>query len=180
MEAREIAPTENDTLFRGTIVRGTVHDPGAAMLNGVCGHAGLFGNAYDLARLMHMLRMGGSYGRHDFFQPETVRDWTQRVDPDPDHRKASGFDRPANAPDSGPTCDEASESSFGHSGFTGTLAWADPDADIIFIFLSNRTFPNAENRKLIEWDIRTKIQQEVYQSLGGQSRFPSEQPEKVN
>lgn len=180
MEARGIAPTENDTLFRGTIVRGTVHDPGAAMLNGVCGHAGLFGNAYDLARLMHMLRMGGSYGRHDFFQPETVRDWTQRVDPDPDHRKASGFDRPANAPDSGPTCDEASESSFGHSGFTGTLAWADPDADIIFIFLSNRTFPNAENRKLIEWDIRTKIQQEVYHSLGGQSRFPSEQPEKVN
>ena len=170
-EIKNIAPTENDTIFRKGIVRGTVHDPGAAMLGGVCGHAGLFGNAYDLARLMHMLRNGGSYGGTDWFRPETIADWTRQVDSDPQHRKASGFDRPSNEPDSGPTCNEASFSSFGHSGFTGTLAWADPDEDIIFIFLSNRTYPDAENRKLIEWDVRTKMQHEVYQSLGIQTRF---------
>ena len=169
-----IAPSEVDTVFRRCTVQGDVHDPGAAMLGGVCGHAGLFGNAYDVARLMYMLRMGGTYGGVDFFQPETIQAWTQRVDPDPDHRKACGFDRPANEPDAGPTCDEVSESSFGHSGFTGTLAWADPDHDIVFVFLSNRTFPSAENRKLIDWDIRTKVQRQVYKAYGIPSRFKSE------
>ena len=155
-------------------MQGDVHDPGAAMLGGVCGHAGLFGNAYDVTRLMYMLRMGGTYGGVDFFRPETIQSWTQRVDPDPDHRKACGFDRPANEPDAGPTCDEVSESSFGHSGFTGTLAWADPDHDIVFVFLSNRTFPSAENRKLIDWDVRTKVQHQVYKAYGIPSRFISE------
>ena len=169
-----IAPTEEDTLFRKCTVRGDVHDPGAAMLGGICGHAGLFGDAYDLARLMYMLRMGGTYGGVDFFEPETIQAWTQRVDPDPDHRKACGFDRPANESDAGPTCDEVSESSFGHSGFTGTLAWADPDHDIVFVFLSNRTYPSAENRKLIEWDVRTKVQHQVYKAYGIPSRFNSE------
>lgn len=174
MEAENIAPTENDTLFRKSTVHGTVHDPGAAMLGGICGHAGLFGNAYDLARLMHMLRMGGSYGKVDLLKPETIVDWTRRVDPNPDHRKASGFDRPANEADAGPTCNEASPGSFGHSGFTGTLAWADPDEDILFVFLSNRTFPDANNRKLIEWDVRTKIMHEAYQSIGVSARFGEE------
>ncbi|MGB1121927.1 MAG: glycoside hydrolase family 3 N-terminal domain-containing protein [Flavobacteriales bacterium] len=169
-----VAPTEVDTLFRRCIVQGDVHDPGAAMLGGVCGHAGLFGNAYDLTRLMYMLRMGGTYGGVDFFQPETIQAWTQRVDPDPDHRKACGFDRPANEPDAGPTCDEASESSFGHSGFTGTLAWADPDHDLVYVFLSNRTYPSAQNRKLIDWDVRTKVQHQVYKAYGIPSRFNSE------
>lgn len=168
-----IAPTEVDEVFRMCTVQGDVHDPGAAMLGGVCGHAGLFGNAYDMARLMYMLRMGGYYGGQTFLQPETIRAWTQRVDPDPDHRKACGFDRPANESDSGPTCDEVSENSFGHSGFTGTLAWADPDHDLVYVFLSNRTFPTAENRKLIEWDVRTKVQHEVYKAYGIPSRFPS-------
>ena len=172
--AASIAPTEVDTLFRRCTVQGDVHDPGAAMLGGVCGHAGLFGNAYDVARLMYMLQMGGTYGGVDFFQPETIQSWTQRVDPDPDHRKACGFDRPANEPDAGPTCEEVSESSFGHSGFTGTLAWADPDHDIVFVFLSNRTFPSAQNRKLIDWDVRTKVQHQVYKAYGIPSRFNSE------
>ena len=170
-----VAPTEVDTVFRLCTVQGDVHDPGAAMLGGVCGHAGLFGNAYDVARLMYMLRMGGTYGGVDFFQPETIQAWTQRVDPDPDHRKACGFDRPANEPDAGPTCDEVSESSFGHSGFTGTLAWTDPDHDLVFVFLSNRTFPSAENRKLIDWDVRTKVQHQVYKAYGIPSRFNIEE-----
>jgi CubicO group peptidase (beta-lactamase class C family) len=121
-----------------------------------------------------MLRMGGSYGKVDLFKPETIVDWTRRVDPNPDHRKASGFDRPANEPDAGPTCNEASPGSFGHSGFTGTLAWADPDEDILFVFLSNRTFPDANNRKLIEWDVRTKIMHEAYHSIGVSTRFGEE------
>lgn len=146
------------------------------MLGGVCGHAGLFGNAYDVARLMYMLRMGGYYGGQAFLQPETIRAWTERVDPDPAHRKACGFDRPANESDAGPTCDEVSESSFGHSGFTGTLAWADPDHDLVFVFLSNRTFPSAENRKLIDWDVRTKVQHEVYKAYGIPSRFDHHTP----
>lgn len=170
-ETREIAPTEEDTLFRKVVVRGEVHDPGAAMLNGVAGHAGLFSNAYDLARLMYMLRLGGYYGGTEFFKPSTIQRWVQRVDPDEEYRKACGFDRPAHEPDAGPTCNHASESSFGHSGFTGTLAWADPDHDLIFVFLSNRTFPDAENRKLIEWDVRTNIQREVYKAYAVPSRF---------
>jgi len=169
-----IAPTELDTIFRKGVVRGDVHDPGAAMMEGVCGHAGLFGNAYDLARLMYMLRLGGFYGGTEFFEPNTVQRWVERVDPDAEYRKACGFDRPAHEMDSGPTCNEASASSFGHSGFTGTLAWADPDHDLIFVFLSNRTYPDAENRKLIDWDVRTKIQHEVYKAYGISSRFTDE------
>jgi CubicO group peptidase (beta-lactamase class C family) len=144
------------------------------MMEGVCGHAGLFGNAYDLARLMYMLRLGGFYGGTEFFEPNTVQRWVERVDPDAEYRKACGFDRPAHEMDSGPTCNEASASSFGHSGFTGTLAWADPDHDLIFVFLSNRTYPDAENRKLIDWDVRTKIQHEVYKAYGISSRFTDE------
>ena len=175
-DLRLIAPTEVDEVFRKSTVRGDVHDPGAAMLEGVCGHAGLFGNAYDVARLMYMLRMGGYYGGQSFLQPEAIRAWTQRVDPDPANRKACGFDRPANEADAGPTCDEVSENSFGHSGFTGTLAWADPDHDLVFVFLSNRTFPSAENRKLIEWNVRTKVQHEVYKAYGIPSRFDTLTP----
>jgi CubicO group peptidase (beta-lactamase class C family) len=118
-----------------------------------------------------MLRLGGFYGGNAFFEPQTVQRWVERVDPDAEHRKACGFDRPANDADAGPTCNEASPASFGHSGFTGTLAWADPDHDLIFVFLSNRTYPDAENRKLIDWDVRTKIQHEVYKAYGIPSRF---------
>lgn len=166
-----IAPTEHDELFRKALVHGTVHDPGAAMLGGVAGHAGLFGDAYDVSRLMYMLRLGGYYGRHALFKAQTIQNWTQRVDEDTKHRKACGFDRPDAEPDAGPTCDEATWSSFGHSGFTGTLAWADPDADVVFVFLSNRVFPSAENRQLIELNVRTEMQHVVYKHLGISSRF---------
>lgn len=173
MDRSSIAPSEIDSQFRKVSIQGDVHDPGAAMMGGVSGHAGLFGNAYDLARLMYMLRLGGIYGDIEFFEPKTVQRWVQRVDPDANHRRACGFDRPANEPDSGPTCNEVSEASFGHTGFTGTLAWADPNHDLIYIFLSNRTYPSQNNRKLIDWDVRTKIQHEVYKAYGIGSRFDS-------
>ena len=166
-----IAPTELDTVFRKTTVHGHVHDPGAAMLGEVAGHAGLFSNAYDLARLMYCFRMGGIYGRSELLRSETVHQWTSRFADDPKYRKALGFDRPDSESGEGPTCDQASWSSFGHSGFTGTLAWADPDHDLVFVFLSNRIHPDAENRKLIQWNVRTELQQIVYQSFGISDRF---------
>ena len=166
-----IAPTERDTVFRKVTIHGNVHDPGAAMLGGVAGHAGLFGDAYDLSRLMYMLRLGGYYGGVSLFKPETIQAWTRKVDSDPKCRKACGFDRPDNESGEGATCDQASWSSFGHSGFTGTLAWADPDHDVIFVFLSNRIFPDAENRKLIQLNVRTEMQRVVYEALNIPSRF---------
>ena len=167
----EIAPTEMDQVFREQTVHGHVHDPGAAMLGGVAGHAGLFSNAYDLARLFYMLMRGGYYGGEALLDAETIHAWTQRVDPDPEHRKACGFDRPEAEPDEGPTCNEAGWASFGHTGFTGTVAWADPDADLVFIFLSNRVHPNAENWKLVKLNVRTEIQRVIYQTLQRPERF---------
>ena len=168
-----VAPTEVDTVFRRCTVQGDVHDPGAAMLGGVCGHAGLFGNAYDVARLMYMLRMGGTYGGVDFFQPETIQAWTQRVDPDPDHRKACGFDRPANEPDAGPTCDEVSESSWSFGVYWNASVGGSRSRHSFCVF-EQPHLPSAENRKLIDWDVRTKVQHQVYKAYGIPSRFNNE------
>lgn len=170
-EPKDVAPTEMDQVFREQTVHGHVHDPGAAMLGGVAGHAGLFSDAYDLARLFYMLVRGGHYGGWDGLRAETIRTWTQRVDPDEQHRKACGFDRPEAERDEGPTCNEAGWASFGHTGFTGTVAWADPDADLVYIFLSNRVHPDAENWKLVSLNVRTEIQRVVYQTLGLPERF---------
>jgi CubicO group peptidase (beta-lactamase class C family) len=170
-EPKDVAPTEMDQVFREQTVHGHVHDPGAAMLGGVAGHAGLFSDAYDLARLFYMLVRGGHYGGWDGLRAETIRTWTQRVDPDEQHRKACGFDRPEAERDEGPTCNEAGWASFGHTGFTGTVAWADPDADLVYIFLSNRVHPNAENWKLVKLNVRTEIQRVIYQTLQRPERF---------
>ncbi len=170
-EPSEVAPTEVDQVFREQTVHGHVHDPGAAMLGGVAGHAGLFSDAYDLARLFYMLSRGGHYAGWSGLQAATIHAWTQRVDPDEAHRKACGFDRPEAERDEGPTCNEAGWASFGHTGFTGTVAWADPDADLVYIFLSNRVHPDAENWKLVSLNVRTEIQRVVYQTLGLPERF---------
>lgn len=170
-EPKDVAPTEMDQVFREQTVHGHVHDPGAAMLGGVAGHAGLFSDAYDLARLFYMLLRGGHYGGWNGLHAETIHAWTQRVDPDEQHRKACGFDRPEAERDEGPTCNEAGWASFGHTGFTGTVAWADPDADLVYIFLSNRVHPDAENWKLVSLNVRTEIQRVVYQTLGLPERF---------
>jgi CubicO group peptidase (beta-lactamase class C family) len=167
----DVAPTEMDQVFREQTVHGHVHDPGAAMLGGVAGHAGLFSDAYDLARLFYMLMRGGYYGGEALLEAEAIHAWTQRVDPDPEHRKACGFDRPEAEPDEGPTCNEAGWASFGHTGFTGTVAWADPDADLVYIFLSNRVHPDAENWKLVKLNVRTEIQRVIYQTFQLPERF---------
>ena len=158
-----IIPTENDTEFRHQIVHGYVHDPGAAMLGGVSGHAGLFSNAADLAVIMQMLIKEGSYGGKQYLKPSTVKEFTSSQFPGSGNRRGLGFDKPLQKyHDDSPACRSASQLSFGHSGFTGTYAWADPGNGLVYVFLSNRVYPSAGNQKLKELNIRTNIHQAVY------------------
>lgn len=161
----KIVPTENDTIFRDQVIKGYVHDPGAAMLGGVGGHAGLFSNASELAVIMQMLLNKGTYGGERLLSEEVIAIYTDCQFCDDDNRRGAGFDKPVRDDSSGPTCNCVSFDSYGHSGFTGTIAWADPEEEIIYIFLSNRIYPSAENLKLIKMNIRTKIQEEIYKSL---------------
>jgi len=159
----KIVPSEIDNIYRMQTVIGYVHDPGAAMLGGVSGHAGLFSNANDLAKLGQLFINEGMYGGKQYFEPKTLEVFNRSYFKRKGNRRAMGFDKPAlQKGDQGPTCESASSSSFGHSGFTGAYFWIDPENQSVFIFLSNRTYPNQENRKLVELDIRTNIQQVFY------------------
>ncbi len=161
---REIIPTENDKAFRGKVIHGYVHDPGAAMLGGVGGHAGIFANAQDLAKMLQMYLNRGIYGCERFIDSTTIETFTSVVKEG--NRRGLGFDKPVLDPEiSGPSCKEASSLSYGHSGFTGTLVWVDPKYDLIYIFLSNRIHPNQYNKQLIKTDVRTNIQSAIYRSL---------------
>jgi CubicO group peptidase (beta-lactamase class C family) len=160
--ANQIVPTEDDQAFRKQLLRGYVHDPGAAMLGGVAGHAGIFSNAWSLAHIMQLFLNKGQMAGMNFFSEATYTEFTKQQYPG--NRRAAGFDRP-NASGGG-TCDAlASQQSFGHSGFTGTLAWADPKNKVIFIFLSNRVHPSQDNWKLRDLNIRTDMQHVVYEAL---------------
>jgi len=159
-----IIPTENDTLFRHQLVQGDVHDQAAALLGGVAGHAGLFGTSNDMAVILQMLVQDGLYGGRQYFKPETVDLFTKRQFKG--NRRGLGFDKPQLTPsEPGPACEEASANSFGHTGFTGTYIWADPDNDLLIVFLSNRVNPDAEPNKLVQLGTRTQIQQALYRAL---------------
>ena len=119
---------------------------------------------------MQMLERGGDYAGMQFLSPETISEYTACHFCYEDNRRGIGFDKPTLELNAGPTCNEASASSFGHSGFTGTLTWADPEHDLVYVFLSNRIYPDAANRKLITLDIRTRIQEVIYQAYGIQPR----------
>lgn len=162
----QIVPTENDMFFRRQLLRGYVHDPGAAMMGGVCGHAGLFSNANDLGKMMQMILNYGSYGGDRYIDSATVVRYTSCVNCNNGNRRALGFDRPAPEKDTGPACNSASPSSYGHTGFTGTMAWMDPENGLLYIFLSNRIHPNQANNTLTDLNIRTRIQQVLYNSVG--------------
>lgn len=164
--SEQIVPTENDILFRRQVLRGYVHDPGAAMLGGIAGHAGVFSNANDLAKMMQMYLNGGKYGGRMFISDTTLLRFTACFNCINGNRRGLGFDKPDPDPKKpGPCSKLASANSYGHSGFTGTLVWIDPDYDLVFIFLSNRIHPDQYNQKLIEMDVRTKIQDVVYNSI---------------
>ncbi|HKL07840.1 MAG TPA: glycoside hydrolase family 3 N-terminal domain-containing protein [Bacteroidales bacterium] len=161
-----IVPTENDLIFRKQLIHGYVHDPGAAMLGGICGHAGVFSTANDLAKIMQMYLNGGEYGGKQYFKPETIELFTTSPFLDEDNRRALGFDKPQmDYSKEGPTFKGISGKSFGHSGFTGTLAWADPEEKIVFIFLSNRIHPDQDNNRLIQTNVRTDIQKAIYDAI---------------
>jgi CubicO group peptidase (beta-lactamase class C family) len=165
-DVREIVPTENDQFFRKQILQGYVHDQGAALLGGVSGHAGLFSNANDLAKLFQMYLNGGEYGGERYLEAKTIEQFTRGGQGMEKNRRALGFDKPE--PDttkSGPSCLSASTVSYGHSGFTGTMVWNDPEYDIVYVFLSNRVYPDANNNRLAEMNIRTDIQQVVYNAI---------------
>lgn len=160
----EIVPTEDNADFRRSLIHGYVHDPAAAMLGGVSGHAGLFSNSADVAAILQMLMNGGYYNGHEFLKPETIKEFTKYQYAN--SRRGIGFDKPE--PDSrkvNPVSDMASQECFGHSGFTGTQMWADPKTGIVYVFLSNRVYPTANNKKLISMSVRTKIMDVIYESI---------------
>jgi beta-N-acetylhexosaminidase len=158
-----IAPTENDKLFRKSLLIGTVHDQGAAMLGGVAGHAGLFSTANDLAKLGQMLLQEGQYGGYQYYKPETVRLFTHKQFET--SRRGLGWDKPIQSDPVSPTSLYASPRTFGHTGFTGTCIWVDPEFNLVYIFLSNRVHPDMTNNKLLNANIRSRIQDVIYQSI---------------
>lgn len=159
-----IVPTEEDNYFRMQKVHGYVHDQGSAMLGGVSGHAGLFSNSNDVAKIMQMYLWDGFYGGKRYFGPETMQAFNTCYYCEDKVRRGVGFDKPQLG-ESGPTCGCVSMTSFGHSGFTGTFTWADPSEEIVYVFLSNRTYPSADNRKIIDSNLRSNIQEVIYEAI---------------
>lgn len=160
-----IAPTEQDKTYRKQLVQGYVHDYGAAMMGGVGGHAGIFSNANDLAKLFQMYMQKGVYGGQRYFNAKTIEEFTRCAYCRKNNRRGLGFDRPARKSKKSSVSKYASPYSFGHTGFTGTIAWADPKEQFVFIFLSNRVYPDIENQKLIRMNIRPKVQEVFYESF---------------
>lgn len=160
-----IAPTEIDRYFRHQIIQGYVHDMGAAMDGGVAGHAGIFSNAMDVAKMMQLFLQKGNYGNRQYFSEKTFNDFNTCYFCDEGNRRGLGFDKPQLG-NQGPTCGCVSATSFGHTGFTGIMAWVDPATEIVYVFLSNRTFPGTtEENKLLKANIREDIQKVIQDAI---------------
>ena len=162
----KIIPTEVDTFFRMTPLHGTVHDEGAAMMDGVSSNAGLFGSTLDLAKLMQMYLWKGEYGGERYISKTTMEKFTSCHYCQEGNRRGLAFDKPVlENKENGSTAIDASDHSFGHSGYTGTFAWADPDTGILFVFMSNRVYPTRANRKLYQLNVRPAMHQIIYDVL---------------
>jgi beta-N-acetylhexosaminidase len=161
--ASRIAPTEYDSVFRHQLVRGTVHDEGAALLGGVSGHAGLFGSANDLAKLVQLYLWQGRYGGQQLIKAETMAEYT-KCQFCPDNRRALGFDKPDPKNPALNAARSASPRSFGHTGFTGTYFWVEPDLDLFVILFTNRVNPTRRNGKLGELGVRSALLQLAIES----------------
>ena len=160
----EIIPSEIDNYFRHRELRAYVHDMGAAMQGGVGGHAGLFSNAEEVYKIMQMYLQNGKANGHEFITSKTLNDFNQCYYCNQGNRRGVGFDKPQ-LEGNGSTCGCVSDISFGHMGFTGTYAWVDPDQELIFVFLSNRTYPSMSNNLLGKNNIRTRMQELIYKAL---------------
>lgn len=172
-----IVPTEDDDYFRNQLIHGYVHDPAAAMLGGVAGNAGLFSNANEMAKLMQMFLNKGTYGGERYFSWQTIKTFTKKQFED--NRKGLGFDKPETDPEKiSPSSWLASDKTFGHTGFTGTCVWADPQHELTYVFLSNRVHPTSNNRKLVKMDIRTDIQKAIYESFLDKATIEERLPDK--
>jgi beta-glucosidase-like glycosyl hydrolase/CubicO group peptidase (beta-lactamase class C family) len=164
--ASRIIPTEYDSVFRKQLLRGYVHDPGAAMMGGVSGHAGLFSDANDLAVLMQMYLQKGQYAGKRYFDSTVINQFTSCAYCNTGNRRGLGFDKPeTDASKESPAGKSASPESYGHSGFTGTYTWVDPKYNLVYVFLSNRVAGGSADNKLAKLNIRTNIQQAVYDAI---------------
>lgn len=164
----EIAPTEQDSLRQEHLgfIWGSVHDPNAYAMGGVSGHAGLFSTAAEVARLMQMLLNGGELDGRRYLNRKTIETFTSRHFEKQGNRRALGFDKQLFAPSpNGQVCPEASQASYGHTGFTGTIVWVDPEYDLVYVFLSNRVHPSASTNKLAQMNTRTEIQSIIYNDI---------------
>jgi CubicO group peptidase (beta-lactamase class C family) len=162
----QIAPTENDTIFRMQQLWGDVHDQAAAMFGGVAGHAGLFGNAHDLAAIMQMLLDGGTYKGVRYLKASTINYFTKaHFAASNDNRRGIGFDKlPLNKKGPSTASKSGSMKGYGHTGFTGTFVWNDPENDLLVVFLSNRVCPNADANQLMRLNIRSNIHDILYEA----------------
>ncbi|SHE70667.1 glycoside hydrolase family 3 N-terminal domain-containing protein [Flavisolibacter ginsengisoli] len=173
-------PTEEDKYFRRQLLRGYVHDEGAAMFGGVSGHAGLFSNAYDLSLLYQMLLNGGELNGERYLKPETIKLFTAYSSDI--SRRGLGFDKPEkdNAGRAEPYPSVlASPSTFGHTGFTGTCVWVDPQSKLVYIFLSNRVYNTRDNNLLGKMNIRSKIQDAIYKALKSEEAADAAPSQKI-
>lgn len=167
----KIMPTEVDTVYRHDLIRGYVHDESAAMLGGVSGNAGVFANAEDMAKVLQMLLNGGVYDGRRYLKSETIAEWTSCQYPDNNNRRGLGFDRPIFSNSRSLSLDDsypapsASQQSYGHFGFTGTMFWVDPAENVIYIFLSNRVYPDRAIDCLSSENTRLKCQEAVYEAI---------------
>lgn len=164
-DVSEVVPTEDDTYYRHQLLQGYVHDMAAAMQGGVGGQAGLFSNALDVAKMMQLYLQKGAYGDERYFSEQTFEMFNHLYYDLKKNRRGLGFDKPT-GDSKGPTCNCVSMESFGHTGFTGTMAWADPKTETIFVFLSNRTFPDANApNQLSKENIRSRMQEVIARAI---------------
>lgn len=170
LDTNRIAPTEDETYWRHRLLRGEVQDQNASAMGGVAGHAGLFSSAGEVGALCQMLLNGGQFRGKQYLSREVVNTFNTRYYADRGNRRALGFDKPFIKDKSTHCAPEASQLSFGHTGYTGTMLWVDPQKELVYVFLSNRVHPSCESNLLSKLNIRTDIQSLIYKSLVENSR----------